>query len=227
MAETAETTESNALRTLREIVGSGRPLVYIRSPEEHRVSSLVNEIATTFFPSPVPLWTWSLTEGMRGTDGAADGQPFGARAALDFVVTHDGPGVFLLRDFHEPMRESAEIRRRLRDLYGACLDRGKFVFICSPVKVVPEEIERDISYLELALPDLPELIAFLREQAASIKAVGRHRRRHRRDPALARARAPGPDDGRGAARHPPRAERPRRARLRARSRRCSRRSARW
>ena len=168
----AETTESNALRALREIVGSGRPLVYIRSPEEHRVSALVREIATAFFPSPVPLWTWSLTEGMRGTDGAADGQPLGARDALDFVVAHDGPAVFLLQDFHEPMRESAEIRRRLRDLYGACLDRGKFVFICSPVKVVPEEIERDISYLELALPDPSELIAFLRGQAASIKASG-------------------------------------------------------
>ena len=129
----AETTQSNALRTLREIVGSGRPLVYIRSPEEQRVSSLVREVATTFFPSPVPLWTWSLTEGMRGTDGAAGGQPLGARDALDFIVTHDGPAVFLLQDFHEPIRESAEIRRRVRDLYGACLDRGKFVFICSPV----------------------------------------------------------------------------------------------
>ena len=168
----AETTESNALRTLREIVGSGRPLVYIRSPEEHRVVSLVREAATTFFPSPVPLWTWSLTEGMRGTDGASGGKPLGARDALDFVVTHDGPAVFLLQDFHEPIRESAEIRRRLRDLYGACLDRGKFVFISSPVKVVPVEIERDISYLELALPDLPELIAFLRAQAAPIKASG-------------------------------------------------------
>src|SRR5262249_36579701 len=151
----AETTQSNALRTLREIVGSGRPLVYIRSPEEQRVSSLVREVATTFFPSPVPLWTWSLTEGMRGTDGAAGGQRLGGREPCVFLVPHGGPAVFLLQASHEPIRESAEIRRRVRDLYGACLDRGKFVFICSPVKVVPEEIERDISYLELALPDPP------------------------------------------------------------------------
>src|SRR5262249_4548993 len=41
-----------------------------------------------------------------------------------------------------------------------------------PVKIIPEEIERDISYLELALPDLAELVEFLRSQAAAIKASG-------------------------------------------------------
>jgi ATP-dependent 26S proteasome regulatory subunit len=168
-----ETNESNALRSLREILGSGRPLVYIRSAEEQRVAALLREVARSFFSSPVPLWTWSLTEGMRGDDGAPPGaEVLGPRAALDFIVSYDGPALFLLRDFHEPLRESPEIRRRVRDLYEACFDRGKFTFICSPVKFVPEEIERDLSYLELALPDPAELVEFLRGQAAAIKAAG-------------------------------------------------------
>src|SRR5262249_60062373 len=71
--EMTEASEGNALRSLREIVGSGRPLVYIRSPEEQRVAALLRDAARSFFSSPVPLWTWSLTEGMRGEDGAAAG----------------------------------------------------------------------------------------------------------------------------------------------------------
>src|SRR5262249_3845603 len=167
-----ETSESSALRSLREILGSGRPLVYIRSPEEQRVVALLGTMARSFFPSPVPLWTWSLTEGMRGEDGAAAGaELLGPRAALDFIIAYDGPALFVLRDFHEALRDSPEIRRRVRDLYEACFDRGKFVFICSPVKIIPEEIERDVSYFELALPDQAELVAFLRGQAAAIKAA--------------------------------------------------------
>ena len=49
--------------------------------------------------------------------------------ALDFVSHHEGPGLFLLKDFHQPIRDSADIRRRLRDLYESCIDTGKFVVI--------------------------------------------------------------------------------------------------
>ncbi len=166
-----EETESRALRILHEIIESGRPLVYIRSAEEQRVAALLREAAGRFFSPAVPLWTWSLTEGMR-RDGGADGQLLGARAALDFVATYEGPGLFLFKDLHEPMREAAEIRRRLRDLYELCLDRRKFVTICSPTKFIPEEIERSIVYVELTVPDLLELVSFLRREAAAVTAAG-------------------------------------------------------
>ena len=166
----ADTTESRALRTLVDIVESGRPLAYIRSAEEQRVTTLLREIAGRF-SSAVPLWTWSLTEGMRRDDGTG-GELLGPRAALDFVATYDGPALFLFKDFHEPMREAPDIRRRLRDLYELCFDRGKFLMICSPVKFIPEEIERAIVYVELAVPDLDELVGFLRREATVITASG-------------------------------------------------------
>ena len=74
-------------------------------------------------------------------------------------------GIFHLKDFHEPLRESAEIRRRLRDVYESCLDQRKFVVITSPVRFIPEEVERSILFLELRPPDLIELVEFLREEA--------------------------------------------------------------
>ena len=130
-------------------------------------------------------------------------------------------------DFHEPLRDSPEIRRRVRDLYEACLDRGKFVFIGSPVKVIPEEIERDVSYFELALPDQAELVGFLRDQAAAIKAAGGTADDSDADAGPARARAPGPDARRGRACDPAREGDAAGTRSGVASRSCSRRSGSW
>src|ERR1043166_21605 len=165
--------ESHALGTLRELFASGRPLLYLRSSEEQRIALLLRDAARTFFPSPVPIWTWSLTEGMRRDDGSvADTQPLTPRAALDYIADYDGPAIFHLKDFHEPLRETPETRRRLRDLSERCLDAGKFVVISSPVKFVPEELERSIVYVELNVPDLSELVAFLRSEASVITGAG-------------------------------------------------------
>ena len=165
--------ESRSLRTLREIIESGRPLTYIRSAEEQRIGQLLRDAAAACFASPVPVWSWSLTEGMRCADGnGADAQSLGARSALDFIATYEGPALFQLKDFHEPLREAAEIRRRLRDLYQSCFDRGKFIVISSPVKFVPEELERSIVYFELNVPDLVELVEFLRREAPLFGSSG-------------------------------------------------------
>src|SRR2546428_8320188 len=171
-APMADTTESRALRALVDIVESGRPLAYVRSAEEQRVTTLLRETAARCFSSAVPLWTWSLTEGMRGDDGTG-GELLGPRAALDFIATYDGRAFFLLKDFHEPMREAPDVRRRLRDLYELCFDRGKFLIICSPVKFIPEQIDRAIVYVELAVPELDQLGGFLHPQATAITASGR------------------------------------------------------
>jgi len=45
--------ESRSLRTLREILESGRPLTYIRSSEEQRIGALLQEAAQRFFASPI------------------------------------------------------------------------------------------------------------------------------------------------------------------------------
>ena len=76
------------------------------------------------------------------------------RGVLDFIAAHAEPAIFHLKDFHEPLRESPEIRRRLRDIYESMPGPRKFVVITSPVRVIPEELERSLLYLELRPPDL-------------------------------------------------------------------------
>ena len=138
--------------------------MYIRSSEEQRVARVLREVAA----SAVPVWTWSLTEGLHRDGAAAEPGTRSPRTALDFIDSHPGPAIFQLKDFHDPLRDSPEIRRRLRDVYESCLDRRKFVVISSAVRFLPEEIERSVLYLELRPPDLTELGSFLREEVARI-----------------------------------------------------------
>jgi SpoVK/Ycf46/Vps4 family AAA+-type ATPase len=157
--------ESRAARSIREAFQSGRPLTYVHSPEEQRVVRILEEVSRGGIDSqPLPLWTWSVTEGMCHNGASPEAGAKTARGALDFIIACGRPGIFHLKDFHEPLRESAEVRRRLRDVYESCRDRQKFVVITSPVRFLPEEIERSVLFLELRPPDLLELTEFLRDE---------------------------------------------------------------
>jgi SpoVK/Ycf46/Vps4 family AAA+-type ATPase len=162
--------ESRAAKTLRDAFDSGRPLTYIRSAEEQRVARVLREVSLGL--SSTPVWIWSLTEGMHRDAEAAQPGTHSPRAALDFIAAYQDAAIFHLKDFHEPLRESPEIRRRLRDLYESCLDRRKFVVISSPVRSIPEEVERSLLYLELRPPDVVELVDFLRDELAQTPASG-------------------------------------------------------
>ncbi|MGC4053570.1 MAG: hypothetical protein QM757_30650 [Paludibaculum sp.] len=141
-ASSAAAQASRAARTLLELFLSGRPLTYVRTAEEERVARILAELAPEL-PVPgrdttIPVWTWSLTEGLRRPGGSTP-QPGSesATGVLAFIAAASEPGLYHLKDFHEAMRESALVRRHLRDLYASCSDRHKFVVITSPVRDVP------------------------------------------------------------------------------------------
>jgi SpoVK/Ycf46/Vps4 family AAA+-type ATPase len=164
----AASTESRAAQTLREIFQSGRPLTYVRSAEERRVENILREVSPRL--GGVPVWTWTLTEGLHRDGGGAEPGTVSARAALDFIAAHREPAIFQLRDFHEPLQESADIRRRLKDLSEILLDRHKFVVITSPVRAIPAEVERSLVFVELRPPDKVELAALVREEVTRMEA---------------------------------------------------------
>ena len=113
--------------------------------------------------SEVPVIQWSLTEGLEREGKIVDGTD-DPRAALDYLAAYRNSAIFHLKDFHEPLRESPEIRRRLRDVYEAFRDQPRYAVITSPVRFIPEELERSLVFLELRPPDLVELAAFVREE---------------------------------------------------------------
>jgi SpoVK/Ycf46/Vps4 family AAA+-type ATPase len=167
LADTIEqrSNESRAAKTLREVFESGRPLTYVRSSEEQRIARILREVSAHMSAhAPLPIWIWSLTEGMHLDGEEALPGTHSPRGALDFIAAHPDAAIFHLKDFHEPLRDSPEIRRRLRDLYESTRDQRKFVVISSPVHAIPEEVERNLLYIDLRPPDLVELVEFLRDE---------------------------------------------------------------
>ena len=164
--------ESRAAKMLREVFDSGRPLTYIRSTEEQRIARVLREVSVHLAATATPVWIWSLTEGMHRDGEAPQDGAATAREALDFIAAYKGAGIFHLKDFHEPLRDSAETRRRLRDLHETSLDQGKFIVISSPVRSIPEEVERCLLYIELRPPDVVELVDFLRDELAHNVVAG-------------------------------------------------------
>jgi SpoVK/Ycf46/Vps4 family AAA+-type ATPase len=64
------------------------------------------------------------------------------------------------------------VRRRARDLCTANFDSGKFTFISSPVVYIPNELQRDMVLIELALPSFEELRTFIEREGESLAASG-------------------------------------------------------
>jgi len=156
--------ESRAAKMVREVVESGRPLAYIQTSEEQRVAAVLHEIGTG------PVWTWSATEGLRDEAGIVQAGAYTAREALDFIAAYEGAAIFHLKDFHEPLKHSAEVRRRIRDVYYQSIGTRKFTVISSPVRFIPEELERSLVFLQLRTPDLLEITEYLRKETGGALA---------------------------------------------------------
>lgn len=150
--------ESRAAKLIREIFESGRPITYVHTPEEQRVGNVLREMG-------LPVWTWTLTEGLQCGNGVVHPGAADPRAVLDFIAAHPESGIFHLKDFHEPLRDFPEVRRRLRDVYDACAGRKKYVVVTSAVRALPDELERTVMLVELRPPDIVELSAFLRAES--------------------------------------------------------------
>jgi SpoVK/Ycf46/Vps4 family AAA+-type ATPase len=164
--------ENRALTALRDLFKSGRPLIYICSPEESRAHRLLEAAAKEGFSSPVPVWTWSQTAGLIAPGGDhAPVPPGDVRGLLEFISAHTAAAVFHLKDFHEFMREDPEVRRRLRDLYSVCMDKNKFIVVTSPLRTVPEELSSQMAIFDLPVPDLDELLSYLNDE---VKRIGGH-----------------------------------------------------
>ena len=159
--------ESPAYSALKEMFQGGRPLIFVCTPEEGRVRQLLQEVADTLFAGQMPVWSWSLTSGLRHPDGRP-AEKLSPQAVLEFIAEHRERGIFQLKDFHPFVCDDPAIRRRLRDLYELCLDSGKFLVITSPLRVIPEELSRQIALVELQTPDFGELAGFLRRETEAI-----------------------------------------------------------
>lgn len=145
------------VREIEILIRAKYPIVWITSWEEGRVESAIRQSCEKLNRR---LSVWSVTQGMKPepakTPGAAKSTLPAELEALAQVHEATEFTAFLLKDFHQYMRDSRVVRM-LRDLAIRLRGRSQTLFLLSPVLNLPVELEKDVSVLEYPMPDVGDI----------------------------------------------------------------------
>ncbi len=143
------------------------PILYLLTHEEARLENLVEDIARR---QGKQLFIWSGTEGLikhleaggtRVAVRSATPEMTDPNDVLRHIATQNTGGLFLLKDFH-PFLEDPLIIRRLRDVAQKLKGTYKSLLLSSPRLNLPIELEKEITLIDIPLPDLSELSDLLK-----------------------------------------------------------------
>lgn len=153
------------LREIDTLIRARYPLLYLVTFEEQRVEGLLGEIARAHGKD---LVEWSATRGLRTFTGAHRGEPVDGTAdpvaALMYIHKLTKPSIVILKDFHRHL-EDALVVRALRELGNALKAAYTTVVVLAPTLRLPEELEKDVSVVDVPLPTKADLLQLLREIA--------------------------------------------------------------
>lgn len=151
---------------LETLIRARYPIIYIVSWEEKRVEDALRVITKA---RGKKMYQWTVTQGMVQNPLSRDDATREPLAALDFVLESRDQAVFVLKDFHAFLSDTA-IVRRLRDLVYALKTSYKTLILVSPVLKLPPELEKEITVVDYALPTLEDLGTLLDSIIESVRA---------------------------------------------------------
>jgi AAA+ superfamily predicted ATPase len=143
---------------LEVLIRARYPIIYVLSWEEERVEQRLSAIARK---RNKQFYVWTYTQGIvkygaepqrtkSGTGSTAD-----PLSALDAVLGHVEPAIYLFKDFHpftEENRANLAVIRRLRDVAYHLRDSYKTIVLISPVVRIAPELVKDVTLVEFGLP---------------------------------------------------------------------------
>lgn len=154
------------------------PILYIQSSEEVRLQSVIGEIAQR---RQKQLYEWSCSTGLVPAgqsiqiSKARNSSTREPLPALDFVVDHAEPAIFIFKDLHPFLtRQNHAIIRRLKDIALHLKNSFKTIIITAPIVEIPAELEKEITVLNFPLPsreDLNNLLDQIGEDVKRLKNV--------------------------------------------------------
>ncbi|MCC6750806.1 MAG: AAA family ATPase [Deltaproteobacteria bacterium] len=153
----------------KKLVAARYSLVFVETFEEERLERVLASLAGRAFSQPVPLHVWSLTEGLVSEGQALPGTQDPV-AALDAVIAFARPALFLFRDLHRCYGEP-RVARRLREACRALRNSYKTIFVSGPSLEAPLEVQKELSLLDLPLPNIAEMDRIFADACASLKNV--------------------------------------------------------
>lgn len=163
---------------LETLIRARYPILYIVTSEELRVQNLLTDIGKR---RQKKVFEWSVSTGIVPAGTSIQSQKSRNLAtrdpivALDQVIEHVEPALFVFKDFHPflgrnnvaPIRKLKEIALHLKNSY-------KTIILVSPVVEIPVELEKEITLLNFPLPsreDLDELLGQILEDLKQYKQI--------------------------------------------------------
>jgi AAA+ superfamily predicted ATPase len=165
----------NFSQEVETLIRARYPILYIQSAEESRLQSALADIAQR---RQKQLFEWSCSSGL--LPGGANIQTSKAKnsptreplAALDFVIEHAEPAIFVFKDLHPFLtRSNHTVIRRLKDIALHLKNSFKTIIITAPILEIPPELEKEITVLNFPLPSRDDLNSLLDQIAEDVKTL--------------------------------------------------------
>ena len=148
------------LETIKFLMAANFPIIYITSWEEERVGNAISEISADLGKEVI---SWSCTGGL-----IKDGKRIAADTAdpliaLDYILQEREATSFIFYDFHHYLKPDTDIRyiRKVREVAAANRLNPHTLFFVCPVLYIPDELQKDITYIDFPLPDLSDILGLL------------------------------------------------------------------
>ena len=152
---------------LEVLIRARYPIIYVVSWEEERVEKLLADISAA---RNKKFYVWTCTQGIvrHGSEPqrakSGTGTTTDPLSALDAVLQHVEPAIYLFKDFHpftEENRSNLAIIRRLKDVAFHLRDTYKTIVIVASVLRIAPELDKDVTLIEFRPPGVKEFNALL------------------------------------------------------------------
>jgi AAA+ superfamily predicted ATPase len=162
------------VQELDTLVRARYPLVYLVTSEEQRLEAILGKLAESHGKA---LLGWSIGKGFRRIGGGKGAVPDDAPAPLDALAAIEKlgePSLVVLKDFHPYLSDPAVVRG-VRELAHALKSTYTTVILLSPTLLIPPEVEKEVSVLDVPLPTYRDLLELLKEIVGVVRRNGRAR----------------------------------------------------
>lgn len=165
MSTTSSTPERPGfLRELDTLIRARYPLLYLVTWEEQRLDALLGDLARSHGKD---LLEWTATRGLRALTGTLKVPPEETlEPARALVAIHrlTSPALVLLKDFHRHLDDPVTVRA-LRELGFHLKTQFTTAIVVAPTLKLPDELEKDVSVVDVPLPSKADLLALLKDIA--------------------------------------------------------------
>jgi len=148
------------------LINSRNPVITVETTEEARLGALLESVAEHL---TIPLYTWSITNGLARAGGAALYNSDQPEQVLANIETIRGDAIFLLKDFARYC-DNDRVSRKLRDLADGFRTVRRSMVLLGASITLPAELSADAVGFQLDLPSAVELLSGMRCTFAELSA---------------------------------------------------------